>query len=159
MTAALLGKDAPGLSASTVGRLKESWQQDYDLWGCKRSLVGRRYVYIWADGIHSNVRLGKDDRVCMLVVMVVTLDGTKELIAVESGYRENTISWKSVLLGLRGRGMDVAPELAAGDGALGFWAQQSSSAAGYIKLPTLSISAIEQAGRGQRLAARDLNGG
>ena len=121
---ALLGKDAPGLSASTVGRLKESWQQDYDLW-CKRSLAGRRYVYIWADGIHSNIRLGEDDRVCMLVVMGATVDGTKELIAVESGYRESTISWKSVLLGLRDRGMDVAPELATGDGAMGFWAAMS----------------------------------
>ena len=91
-----VGKHAPGLSASTVGRLKESWQQDYDLW-CRRSLAGRRSVYIWADGIHSNIRLGEDDRVCMLVVMGATLDGTKELIAVESGYRESTISWKSVL--------------------------------------------------------------
>jgi transposase-like protein len=121
---ALLGKGAPGLSASTVGRLKESWQQDYAAW-TKRSLTDRRYVYIWADGIHSNVRLGEDDRVCMLVIMGATIDGTKELIAVESGYRESTTSWKSVLLGLRDRGMAIAPELAVGDGALGFWAAMS----------------------------------
>ena len=119
--AALLGKDAPGLSASTVVRLKEVWQGEYDEWR-KTSLENRRYVYLWVDGIHSNVRLGEDDRMCILVVMGATVDGTKELIAVEGGYRESTLSWKNLLLSLRDRGLTVDPELAVGDGALGFWA-------------------------------------
>jgi len=118
---ALLGKDAPGLSATTVVRLKEVWKSDYDAWS-KRSLKGKRYVYIWADGIHCNIRLGDDERMCLLVIMGATVDGTKELIAVEAGHRESTLSWKSLLLSLRERGLDQDPELACGDGALGFWA-------------------------------------
>ena len=118
---ALLGKDAPGLSATTVVRLKEVWKTDYEAWS-KRSLKGKRYVYIWADGIHCNIRLGDDERMCLLVVMGATVDGTKELIAVEAGHRESTLSWKSMLLGLRERGLEQDPELACGDGALGFWA-------------------------------------
>ena len=79
-----------------------------------------RYVYIWADGIHFNVRL-EEARMCILVIMGATVDGTKELIAVEDGYRESSMSWKNVLLGLRDRGLTTSPELAIGDGALGFW--------------------------------------
>ena len=118
---ALLGKDAPGLSATTVVRLKEVWKSDYEAWS-KRSLKGKRYVYIWADGIHCNIRLGDDERMCLLVIMGATVDGTKELIAVEAGHRESTLSWKNLMLGLRERGLEQDPELACGDGALGFWA-------------------------------------
>lgn len=118
---ALLGKDAPGMSATTVVRLKEVWKADYEAWS-KRSLKGKRYVYIWADGIHCNIRLGDDERMCLLVIMGATVDGIKELIAVEAGYRESTLSWKNLLLALRERGLAQDPKLACGDGALGFWA-------------------------------------
>lgn len=117
---AILGKDAPGLSAATVTRLKASWQKDYELW-CKRSLQGKRYVYIWADGIHFNIRLTEDERMCILVIMGATEEGEKELLAVKAGYRESEISWKDLLLDLRDRGLEIAPELAIADGALGFW--------------------------------------
>lgn len=116
---ALIGRDAKGLSASTVTRLKTVWESDYKKWS-SRSLKGKRYVYIWADGIHFKVRL-EESRMCILVIMGATVDGTKELIAVEDGYRESALSWKKVLLNLRDRGMSIAPELAVGDGALGFW--------------------------------------
>ena len=123
----LLGADAKGLSASTVTRLKAVWEDEYAEWS-KRSLIGKRYVYLWADGIHSNVRFNdnegrtKDEkRQCLLVLMGATPDGTKELIAVVDGYRESELSWKEILLGLQARGLMPAPELAIGDGALGFW--------------------------------------
>jgi transposase-like protein len=118
---ALLGKDAPGLSATTIGRLKEGWQKDYEKWN-QRSLENKHFIYIWADGIHFNVRLGEDERMCLLVVIGATLDGKKEVLAIESGYRESAMSWKHLLLNLRSRGLTTAPELAVGDGALGFWA-------------------------------------
>jgi putative transposase len=117
---ALLGKDARGLSAATITRLKEGWKVDYEKWS-RRSLKGKRYVYMWADGIHFNIRLGEDDRMCILVIMGATVDGDKELIAVEAGYRESTMSWKQILLDMRGRGLEISPELAIGDGAMGFW--------------------------------------
>ncbi len=123
----LLGTDAKGLSASTVTRLKAVWEDEYAEWS-KRSLVGKRYVYMWADGIHSNIRFNdneghtKDEnRQCLLVLMGATADGTKELIAVVDGRRESELSWKEVLLSLQARGLIYAPELAIGDGALGFW--------------------------------------
>src|SRR5262249_35691047 len=116
---ALLGSDAPGLSASTVTRLKDAWQAEYDAWG-RRSLVGRRYVYVWADGGHFNIRL-EEDRQCILVLMGATADGQKELIAVADGYRESEQSWKELLLDCKARGLEVDPSLAIGDGALGFW--------------------------------------
>lgn len=119
--AAILGKDAPGLSATTVTRLKAGWLDEYKEWS-KRSLKGKRYVYFWADGIYSRVRLGDDEKQCMLVVMGATTGGTKELLAVEAGIRESELSWKEVLLDLKRRGLEIAPELAVGDGALGFWA-------------------------------------
>lgn len=118
---ALLGKDAPGLSASTITRLKAVWQEEYQQWR-KAPLGNRRFVYIWADGIYFNVRLGEDQRMCMLVVIGADADGNKEVLAVEPGYRESTTSWKELLLRLRDRGLTVAPELAIADGALGFWA-------------------------------------
>ena len=116
---ALLGADTKGLSASTITRLKSVWEEEYADWS-KRSLAGKRYVYLWADGIYCNVRL-EDDRQCLLVLMGATADGTKELIAVVDGVRESELSWKEVLLSLKCRGLEHAPELAIGDGALGFW--------------------------------------
>jgi putative transposase len=117
--AALLGPDAKGLSPNTVTRLKAVWQQDYDAWS-KRSLAGKHYVYVWADGVHFNIRL-EEDRQCILVLMGATADGKKELIAVSDGYRESEQSWKALLLDCQARGMTVAPTVAVGDGALGFW--------------------------------------
>jgi transposase-like protein len=123
----LLGTDAKGLSPSTITRLKAVWEDEYSEWS-KRSLVGKRYVYMWADGIHSNIRFNNNEgrtkdenRQCLLVLMGATADGTKELIAVVDGHRESEISWKEVLLSLNARGLTQAPELAIGDGALGFW--------------------------------------
>ena len=118
--AALLGPEAPGLSASTVVRLKQVWQDEYESWS-KRSLAGKRYVYIWADGIHFNIRL-EEDRQCILVVMGATPDGKKELVAVQDGLRESEQSWRELLLDLKARGLTELPKVAVGDGALGFWA-------------------------------------
>lgn len=143
--ASLLGKDAPGLSASTVTRLKSVWQEEYEQWR-KSSLGNRRFVYIWADGIYFNIRLGEDQRMCMLVIIGADADGNKEVLAVEAGYRESAISWKEVLLRLRDRGLHIAPELAIADGALGFWLHSmksgqtpEASGAGYIRQQTCSI--------------------
>lgn len=116
---ALLGPDAPGLSASTVTRLKSHWEGEYAEWG-KRSLEGKNYVYVWADGIHFNIRL-EEDRQCILVLMGATADGRKELIAVHDGHRESAQSWKELLLDCKARGLTIDPKLATGDGALGFW--------------------------------------
>ena len=118
--AALLGPEAPGLSASTIVRLKQIWQNEYEAWS-KRSLTGKRFVYLWVDGIHFNIRL-EEDRQCILVVMGATPDGKKELLAVQDGLRESEISWRELLLDLKARGLAEAPKLAVGDGALGFWA-------------------------------------
>lgn len=117
--AALVGKDAPGLSASTVVRLKESWQKEFEDWN-RRSLKGKRYVYFWVDGIHFNIRL-EEERQCILVVIGATEDGRKELLAVDDGYRESEQSWLNILLDLKNRGLKAGPELAVGDGSLGFW--------------------------------------
>jgi transposase-like protein len=117
--AALLGPEAPGLSASTVTRLKSVWEQEYGQWS-KRSLEGKQYVYVWADGVHFNIRL-EEDRQCILVLMGATADGKKELIAIADGYRESEQSWKALLLDVKARGLKVDPKLATGDGALGFW--------------------------------------
>ena len=116
---ALLGPDAPGLSATTVTRLKAGWEAEYDAWS-RRSLAGRRYAYVWADGVHFNIRL-EEDRQCILVLMGATVEGTKELIAVADGCRESEQSWKELLLDCKARGLEVEPSLAIGDGALGFW--------------------------------------
>jgi len=116
--AALLGEDAPGLSAGTIGRLKEKWKEDLDLWR-KRNLKENRYVYLWADGIYCNVRM--EERQCLLVIIGVTEEGKKELVAIEDGFRESELSWREVLSDLKRRGLEEGAELATGDGALGFW--------------------------------------
>jgi putative transposase len=107
-----------GLSASTICRLTEAWQAELCEWKT-RDLSDVDYVYWWADGVHFNIRL-EEDRLCCLVIVGVRPDGTKELVAVEDGYRESTDSWADVLRGLRDRGL-AAPVVAVGDGALGFW--------------------------------------
>jgi transposase-like protein len=117
---ALLGADAAGFSASTITRLTRVWQEEHEGW-CKRPLTGKEYVYVWADGVYFGVRLGEDKRLACLVLVGVLPDGTKEVIALQDGYRESTESWLSLLRDLKRRGMP-APKLAIGDGALGFWA-------------------------------------
>jgi transposase-like protein len=116
--AALVGKDAPGLSAPTISRLKTVWQQEFQQWQ-KLNLSEKRYVYFWADGIYCNVRM--DDKQCLLVIIGATAEGVKELVAIEGGFRESELSWKQLLLDLKSRGLTTAPQLAIGDGALGFW--------------------------------------
>ncbi|MCK5789214.1 MAG: IS256 family transposase [Ketobacter sp.] len=116
--AALLGDQAKGLSANTISRLKQHWIDDHRRW-CQRDLSQKHYVYWWADGVYSNVRM--DDRLCLLVIIGVTEHGRKELVAVEDGYRESEASWSELLSGLRARGLTTSPKLAIGDGALGFW--------------------------------------
>ena len=110
---------AAGLSASVVTRLTKTWQDERERF-CARSLAGVDYVYVWADGVHFNVRLD-ESRLCALVIVGVRADGTKELVSITDGERESTESWADVLRDLRRRGM-VAPVIAVGDGALGFWA-------------------------------------
>lgn len=114
----LLGEDAAGLSPTTITRLTAAWETEYQAFQ-QRDLSACDYVYIWVDGIHFNIRL-EDERLCTLVVIGACADGTKEVIAVEDGYRESSESWLSVLRGLKRRGMG-APGVAVGDGALGFW--------------------------------------
>jgi putative transposase len=117
-----LGHDGSGLSATSVVRMKEIWQGEWELWN-KRSLAGRKYVYLWADGIHFNVRLEDEgnDRQCILVLMGATESGDKELIAINEGFRESEQSWLTLLRDVRARGVLTDPKLATGDGALGFW--------------------------------------
>jgi putative transposase len=115
---ALLGSGAKGLSAATLGRLKSKWHHEHQQWQ-KRSLSGKHYVYLWADGIYFNIRT--DERQCILVVMGVTDTGDKELLAIDAGYRESQLSWQPMLLKLKDQGLEHDPELAIGDGALGFW--------------------------------------
>ena len=117
--ASLLGAQAEGLSASTISRLKAKWLEDHQHWQ-QQSLIGKRYVYVWADGIYFNIR-NEDDRQCLLVLIGVTDNGVKELLGLEAGFRESALNWKSLLLRLHDQGLQVSPELAIGDGALGFW--------------------------------------
>ena len=116
--AALLGKNAQGLSAGTISRLKQCWVNEYDDWRL-RDLSKERYVYIWGDGIYFNIR-SDDARQCILVIIGVTSRGKKEFLAIEDGYRESEQSWTEVLINLKERGFKP-PKLAVGDGALGFW--------------------------------------
>ena len=114
----LLGDDAAGLSATNIARLTAVWEDEYRQFR-QRDLADRDYVYVWVDGIHFNIRL-EDDRLCTLVVIGARADGTKELVALEAGYRESAESWAELLRGLQRRGLE-APVVAVGDGALGFW--------------------------------------
>ena len=114
----LLGEHAKGLSANTVCRLKSKWLEEHKQWR-QSDLSDKRYVYWWADGIYSHIRM--DDRLCLLVIIGVTETGHKELVAVYDGYRESSASWEELLISLRQRGLTESPKLAVGDGALGFW--------------------------------------
>lgn len=118
--AVLVGEDAKGLSPAVISRLKAQWAEDYLAWN-RRDLSEERYVYVWADGIYSTLR-GEDDRLCLLVIIGVNEQGEKRLLALSDGYRESKASWLSVLQDLQARGLQDAPKLATGDGALGFWA-------------------------------------
>lgn len=117
--AALLGPDAPGLSASTISRLKDVWKAEMASWQ-GRDLKRKRYVYFWADGVYFNVRLEEASQ-CILVIIGATTNGQKELVGIWDGYRESEQSWRELLLDLRRRGLTISPKLAVGDGALGFW--------------------------------------
>jgi len=117
--AALVGKDAPGLSASTIARLKELWTEEHARWQ-KRDLSAKRYVYCWADGIHLEARL-EEQAQCILVIIGATPEGRKELVGFTDGMRESSQSWRDLLLDLKRRGLTTAPQIAVADGALGFW--------------------------------------
>ena len=117
---AILGENAKGLSPTNIVRLKESWETEYKEWS-KRDLTGKHFVYIWADGIYFNVRL-EEDRPCLLVLIGALRDGSKEIVGIYDGHRESKLSWSEALTDLKKRGVSIAPSLAIGDGALGFWA-------------------------------------
>ena len=117
--AALLGPDAPNLSPSVIARLRGEWEADYARWQ-RRDLSARRYVYVWADGVYLQARM-EPQAECMLVLIGATPEGKKELLGFQVGVRESTQSWRELLVDLKARGLAIAPELATGDGALGFW--------------------------------------
>src|ERR1700676_3794106 len=117
--AALLGQDAPNLSPAVISRLTAEWQGEYERWQ-KRDLSARRYVYVWADGVFLQARM-EDHGECMLVLIGATPEGRKELIGFQVGVRESTQSWRELLIDVKRRGLQIAPEIAVGDGALGFW--------------------------------------
>jgi len=117
----LVGEQAKGLSANVVSRLKADWAREYQAWA-RRDLSAQRYVYWWADGVHTGVREADDPRLCLLVIIGVRCDGRKELVALADGFRESKASWLDVLRNLQARGLTEGPRLAIGDGALGFWA-------------------------------------
>ena len=116
---ALLGKDAPNLSPSVVGRLTAAWQAEFDRWQ-ERDLSARRYVYVWADGVYLQARM-EEQAECMLVLIGATPEGRKELVGFQIGVRESAQSWRELLVDVKRRGLAIAPEIAVGDGALGFW--------------------------------------
>jgi len=115
----ILGENVKGLSSTNIVRIKRVWEEEYKKWG-QRDLSEKRYVYIWVDGIYFNVRLD-NDRPCLLVIIGALEDGSKEVVCIYDGYRESKESWKEVLLDLKRRGLRIEPNLAIGDGALGFW--------------------------------------
>jgi len=117
--AALLGKDAPNLSPAVISRLTAEWKDEYDRWQ-RRDLSARRYVYVWADGVFLQARM-EDHGECMLVLIGATPEGKKELIGFQVGTRESAQSWRELLVEVKQRGVTIAPEIAVGDGALGFW--------------------------------------
>ena len=116
---ALLGKDAPNLSPAVISRLTAEWQGEYERWQ-QRDLSARRYVYVWADGVFLQARM-EDHGECMLVLIGATPEGKKELIGFQVGVRESAQSWRELLIDVKQRGLQIAPEIAVGDGALGFW--------------------------------------
>jgi transposase-like protein len=118
--AALLGSNAAGLSATTISRLKADWWVDYERWQ-RRDLSARRFVYVWADGVYFRPRMAEEKQ-CVLVLIGADEWGRKEVIGLSDGYRESTQSWRELLLDLKRRGLAHAPEMAIGDGAMGFWA-------------------------------------
>jgi transposase-like protein len=115
----LLGKNAPNLSPAVISRLTAEWQGEYERWH-NRDLSARRYVYVWADGVFLQARM-EDHGECMLVLIGATPEGKKELIGFQVGVRESTQSWRELLIDVKRRGLQIAPEIAVGDGALGFW--------------------------------------
>ena len=117
--AALLGKDAPNLSPSAITRLTGEWQAEYERWQA-RDLSARRYVYVWADGVYLQARMG-DQAECILVLIGATPEGKKELVGFQAGVRESAQSWRELLVEIKRRGLTVPPRIAVGDGALGFW--------------------------------------
>src|SRR5512143_692295 len=116
---ALLGCDAPNLSPSVIARLRGEWEADYARWQ-RRDLSARRYVYVWADGVYLQARM-EPQAECMLVLIGATPEGKKELVGFQTGVRESAQSWRELLLDVKRRGLEIAPDLAIGDGALGFW--------------------------------------
>jgi transposase-like protein len=117
--AALLGRDAPNLSPSVIARLSAEWQAEYEHWQ-RRDLSARRYVYLWADGVYLQARM-EEHAECMLVMIGATPEGGKELVGFQVGVRESAQSWRELLVEVKRRGLTIAPEIAVGDGALGFW--------------------------------------
>jgi transposase-like protein len=117
--AALLGKAAPNLSPAVISRLTAEWQADYDAWQ-RRDLSARQYVYVWADGVYLQARM-EPAAECMLVLIGATPEGKKELVGFQTGVRESAQSWRELLIDIKQRGLEIAPDLAVGDGALGFW--------------------------------------
>lgn len=117
--AALVGADAPNLSPSVISRLTGEWQKEYDRWQ-RRDLSARRYVYIWADGVYLQARM-EPQAECMLVILGATPEGRKELVGFQVGMRESAQSWRELLVDIKARGLSVPPEIAVGDGAMGFW--------------------------------------
>jgi len=139
--AALLGQNAPNLSPAVISRLTAEWQGEYERWQ-KRDLSARRYVYVWADGVFLQARM-EDHGECMLVLIGATPEGKKELIGFQVGVRESAQSWRELLVEVKSRGLTIAPEIAVGDGALGFWKA--------LDFPARGISSVLGAQDRQRL--------
>jgi putative transposase len=152
-----LGHDGSGLSPTTIVRMKELWQGEFEDFS-RRPLAGKRYVYLWADGIYFNIRL-TDDRPCVLVLMGATEDGTKELIAMVDGQRESEQSWLELLLDVKSRGLVEAPMLATGDGALGFWKalrQVYPSTRHQRCWVHKTVNVLDKLPRGQQVSAKNM---
>ncbi len=163
--AALVGPEAKGLSATTIVRLKSSWEDEFREWN-GRSLADKRYVYLWADGVHFNIRL-EEDRQCILVLMGATADGRKELIAVVDGFRESEQSWKALLLDVKARGLVIDPESwPRASWGVGLWKalpQVYPTTREHVSVGSQDGQRVGQiaeaaTGRGQGQAARDLDG-
>ena len=116
---ALLGRDAPNLSPGVISRLTADWEKEHERWQ-RRDLSARRYVYIWADGVYLQARM-EPQAECMLVILGATPEGRKELVGFQVGIRESAQSWRELLVAIKARGLSVPPEIAVGDGAMGFW--------------------------------------